>query len=402
VTNEDARLQPRLTPELLIAQSASMASVVNIVRKVAPTDLAVLIQGEHGAGKHSVAREIHRLSRRAGGPLVHVACGALRELQLDAELFGQASPDAPGQRRTHPGLIQSARGGTLFLDEVWRLPFWAAAKLLEIIHQRPFSPYDGLESGPLGVRLIAATSRDLEAAVARNEFYSGLYYYVNAIHIHVPPLRDRREDIPALASHFLAVADGTSRGRESPHPGPLPGGEGTSLTGPPTKGEGTSLTGLPAEGDEAALPQYRFTPEAVERLVAYDWPGNAHELAVVVVHAMLLAEAEEIGPECIVDALRSVRERAAYDESADKTPGPAEENAIANENTGHESSAAETLSVPVAGGLKQIERFLVEEVIRRCRGNKAAAARSLGLHRRTLYRLLREKGKEGKKGKEEG
>ncbi len=383
-----------------------MVGVVSLVTKVAPTDLAVLIQGEQGAGKNSVAREIHRQSRRAGGPFVHVPCGTLREPQLDVELFGKENPDAGGERRTRPGLIQSAIGGTLFLDEVGRLPFWAAVKLLDIAGQRPFSPYDGPESGSVGVRLIAATSRDLEAAAARGEFYSGLYYHLNAVHLRVPPLRARREDIPGLAAHFLAVADGTTRGREDPHPDPLPKGEGTSRCDPfpkgegtsaippPPKGEGTSPSEPLQKGEEASLPQYRFSPEAMRSLVAYDWPGNARELASVVVHAMLLADTEEISQECVVDALRSVSECATYANLADKIVDPTEGPSGVAADAGQESPAAETVSVPLVGGLKQIEQYLVHEVIRRCRGNKAAAARSLGLHRRTLYRLLKEKGKE--------
>ena len=311
---------------------------------------------------------------------------------MDAELFGQESHSTDGDNRKRPGLIESASGGTLFLDEVSRLPFWASVKLLDVIQQRQYLSYGGLESGPLGVRLIASTAWDLEAAVSQNQFYGGLYYYLSAVYIRVPPLRARREDIAALAQHFLAVADGTSDGRTGPHPDPLPKGEGTWLNplpkgegtwlNPRPKGEGTWLNPLP-KGEETSLPRYRFSKEAMDRLAGYDWPGNARELASVVVHAMLLANAEEIGQECVADALGSVRQRADYAGAADEDFCPTE--------GGRQDACptAETVSVPLVGGLKQIEQRLIHEVIRRCRGNKAAAARSLGLHRRTLYRLLR-------------
>jgi DNA-binding NtrC family response regulator len=306
-----------------------MGEVLNLVKKVAPSDWAVLIEGEPGVGKQSLACEIHRQSRRAAGSFVHARCGAIRESQLDAELFGQEGPGAVGDSHRRPGLIESAGGGTLFLDEVFGLPLWASVKLLDILQERRFRPNGHLENGPRGVRLIASTSCDVQAAVTGNVLYCGLYYYLNAVHIRVPPLRSRREAIPALAEHFLAVAEGTS-------------------------------------GRRPGAARYRFSSEALECLVRHDWPGNARELASVVVHAVLLADAEEIGQECVAGALSSVRHHAHQEDS-------------------------ETVSVPLVGGMKHIVQFLIQEVIRRCHGNKAAAARSLRLHRRTLYRLLEEK-----------
>jgi len=318
---------PRQAEDLtaaLVAKSASMDEILGLVSKIAPTDVAILIQGEPGVGKQSVARQIHRQSSRAGGPFVHVGCGGIAETQLDVQLFGEPGRGAGEDRGRHPGLFERARGGTLFLDDVPRLPFWASVKLFDVLQQGAHAPSQGTNNEPVSVRVIASATRDIETAVARNQFYSGLYYYLSAVRIYVPPLRERREDIPALAKHFLAATDR----RDSVPAGAL---------------------------------RCRFSKEAMECLLGYDWPGNVRELASVVAHAAIVSSAEEIGRECVTDALGKV---ACHDDS-------------------------EKISVPLAGGLKEIERYVIKEVIRRCRGNKAAAARSLGLHRRTLYRLLK-------------
>jgi DNA-binding NtrC family response regulator len=307
----------------LVAKSASMDEILGLVSKIAPTDVAVLIQGEPGVGKQSVARRIHRQSSRAGGPFVHVGCGGIPKTQLDVQLFGEPGRGAGEDSGRRPGLFERARGGTLFLDDVPRLPFWASVNLFDVLQQCAHAPSQGANNEPVSVRVIASATRDIESAVARNQFYSGLYYYLSAVRIYVPPLRERREDIPELAKHFLAAADGR---------GSAPAGAA----------------------------RRRFSKDALECLLSYDWPGNILELASVVAHAAILTNAEEIGRECVTDTLGKV---ACHDDS-------------------------EKISVPLAGGLKEIERYVIKEVIRRCRGNKAAAARSLGLNRRKLYRLL--------------
>lgn len=321
---EGGRRMP--VPHTLVAQSEPMREVVRLAHRIAPNDVAVLILGEPGVGKHSVALEIHRRSSRAAGPLVRVACGGIPEVQLDDRLFGRERVGPAEPRERSPACFERARGGTLFLDDVARLPFWAQVKLLDVAQQRECHAFGLPGGGRSGVRLLASATSDIEAAVARNEFYCGLYYYLIASCVRVPPLRDRREDIPALAERLLV--------------------------------EAARRCGLPA-----GAPQYRFSSDAIECLSSYGWPGNVRELASVVVRAAILADTEEIGRECVAGALRRA--------------------------LGHAES--ETLSVPLAGGLKEIERHLIREAVRRCRGNKAAAARSLGLHRRTLYRLLEEK-----------
>ena len=306
----------------MIAASKAMREVLELVRRSAPTDAAVLIHGEPDTGKELLARQIHRQSPRAGGPFVRVACGALRESEVAQRLFGDSS------------LLDSARGGTLFLHNVAELPLWTQVMLLDALQQGPDSR--GGDRGPatLGLRVIASTTADLQTATAPRAFLPSLYYYLNVVPIHVPPLRHRPQDIRPLAELYLQAANAVrARWKDS---GPC-----------------------------------RFADETFPCLLQYDWPGNNLELASVVTHAVLLAEGERIGP-------------AAISQSLVKAVSP---------------PASETLAVPLAGGLKQIERAVIAAVIERCRGNKAAAARLLGLHRRTLYRLLEDDAPVNEQGK---
>jgi two-component system response regulator AtoC len=191
----------------LIVHSAAIRKVADLVRNVAGTDTPVLVQGEFGVGKTVVAHEIHRRSQRAAGPFVHVACGALRESDLNDRLFGApggpSSAGKPGLRN----LLESSHGGTLFLDDVCQLPMWVQVGLLDFFQQTDNQSRHQLAAVPASGRVIAATTRDLEIAMDRNDFYSGLYYYLSVVHIRIPPLRHRQEDIRVLGEHFLAAAN---------------------------------------------------------------------------------------------------------------------------------------------------------------------------------------------------
>jgi DNA-binding NtrC family response regulator len=299
-----------------------MRQVVQMAPKVAATDAAVLICGEAGVGKASLAREIHRLSRRAKGPLVRVACGALREGELEATLLaapGGPSVSCPSSPAT---LLQSASRGTLFLDGIERLPYWAQVQLLERLQPEAAEPgSDAL--APVAFRVIASLAGDAEAALAKEAIYPELYYYLGVVQLYVPPLRHRLEDIRGLAECFLAAA--------------------------------ISIRCLPAGGTG-----WHFSPDSWDCLLHYDWPGNVPQLASVVAQAVVLADGAEIGPGCVLQSLG--KSRQSYD--------------------------SQSIALPLTGGLKEMERFIIGDVIQRCGGNKAAAARTLGLHRRTLYRIL--------------
>jgi DNA-binding NtrC family response regulator len=295
--------------------------------KVAPFETPLLIEGEPGVGKATVAREVHRRSRRSDGPFVRVACGSLRDCEVEEKLFGSFGWDCRADDRRPTSFLEAAHRGTLYLDDVSRLPTWVQTRLIELLPQN-----DRHDSGQQGsilpdVRLVASTTCDLKAAVTENRFCPDLYYYLTPVKISVPPLRRRPEDIRALAEHFLVLA--------------------ASVRGPP----GNGLA-------------WRFSESALECLLHCQWPDNATQLASAVAHAVMLADDAEIGQACVMESLGSARQR----------------------------SDCETIAVPLTGGLKVMELAIVEEMIRRHRGNKAAAARSLELHRRTLYRILEGKG----------
>jgi DNA-binding NtrC family response regulator len=315
-----------------LTPSGAMRRVWDLVDKIAPTQSAVLIRGESGVGKETIAREIHRRSGRANRALVRLACGAICEDQLDAQLFGREGyRTSAGEPLPPSGLLARSDHGTLLLKGVSDLPHWAQTKLLDVLQQSEYQQADRTGPAPLDVRVIAAATGDLEAAVAEGRFHAGLYYYVNIVEIRVPPLRERPEDIRPLAECFL-LRLGQTPGAAADH-------------------------GVP----RGVL--RRFSDEAWQRLLEYDWPGNARELARVVAHAVMVSDRPEIGAASVAVSLSKAR--------------------------CHRDS--EAISVPLAGGLKAIERTVIGTVIERCGGNKAKAARLLGLHRRTLYRLLQDR-----------
>lgn len=307
-----------------VAETEAMRRIADLVVKIAPTAAAVLVCGESGVGKEVVARAVHRQSRRAAGPFVHVACGAIPEAEIEPRLFGGHRRALESNGQVSQGLLGYAHGGTIFLANVDRLPMWCQIRLFDAFRTGKFRPPGAFETPPLDVRVVASTARDLETAAAEGRFDDGLYHLLNAVVIAVPPLRRRRQDVKLLAERCLAEI---SLGQ-----GVAPGNLG-----------------------------HRFTDEAWDCLLGYDWPGNLTELRSVVARAVALSD----GP---------VIDKGAVDWIKRKPCRP----------------AAETISVPLTPDLRAIERSIVEEVVLRCRGNKAAAARALGIHRRTLYRVLDE------------
>jgi DNA-binding NtrC family response regulator len=309
----------------IVAASKAMREILELVRRCAPTDACILISGEPDTGKELMARHIHRQSRRAAGPFVPIACGALREAELAERLFGYGDQGQDRGNRPPMTLLESAHGGTLFLEEVSQLPLWSQVRLLDALQQRQCFRAGSNERAALDVRVIASTTVDLHAAVAQHTFLSSMYYFLNIVQVHVPALRHRPQDVRPLAEIYLAFAN-YMRSRQ---------------------------------GDAGPC---HFGEDGFQCMQEYDWPGNTLQLASVVAHAVLLADGGEIGRKTITELLGEVNPRGDCD----------------------------SISVPLAGGLKEIERSIIAAVIERCRGNKAAAARVLGMHRRTLYRILQE------------
>ncbi len=304
--------------EMVAGKSTQMKQLFTLVDKVAPSDVTVLILGESGTGKELVAEAIHRRSPRAGGPLVAVNCAALTETLLESELFGHEKGAFTGAIRKKLGRFELAQGGTVFLDEIGDVTAALQAKLLRVLQEKTFVRVGGTETITADIRLIAATNRNLEQAIGAGHFREDLYYRLSVFPIRVPPLRERREDIPDLVAFFLQ-----KRGRKLP------------------------------DVDQAAIDQ----------LMRYDWPGNVRELENVIERAVILAAGgERIG----LDHLPLF------------------------------SAAATSASAP--GGelnLEKLERQSILQALQKSGGNKSAAARLLGITRRTLYSRMERLGLRG-------
>ncbi len=260
---ENHRLQQAIDMEHdMVGAGPRMREVFQLVGKVAPTDSTVLIRGESGTGKELVARAIHRNSLRSGQPFVAINCAALTETLLESELFGHEKGAFTGAIAQKQGKLEMAHRGTLFLDEVGELPPAFQTKLLRVLQEREFERVGGAHTIQVDVRLIAATNRDLESAIAGNAFRKDLYYRLNVVSLAMPPLRDRREDIPPLARHFV-----TKHGKKA----------------------NRRLAGL--------------SPEALACLEAYDWPGNVRELENLIERAVVLGSTELILPEDLPEAV---------------------------------------------------------------------------------------------------
>ncbi|HEX6924775.1 MAG TPA: sigma-54 dependent transcriptional regulator [Longimicrobiaceae bacterium] len=247
-----------------IGKSRAFNDVIRLAETVAPTDSTVLISGESGTGKEVVARFIHALSDRSDGPFLSINCGALPENLLESELFGHVKGSFTGAVRDKAGLFVAAKGGTFFLDEVGEMSPATQVKLLRALQEREVIPVGATEAVPVDVRIIAATNRDLEEEIRRGTFRGDLYYRLNVITLHLPPLRERVDDIPLLADHFLKRF-ASSRGEEPP----------------------------------------RLSDEAREILQSYDWPGNVRELENALERAAVLSRGGEIKPNTLPERLTS-------------------------------------------------------------------------------------------------
>src|SRR6267142_67 len=254
---QDRRLRAAPNQDGVVASSRLWRQALAYAAKVAGTEATVLLTGESGTGKEVIAHLIHESSRHAGGPFVALNCAALPEALLESELFGYEKGAFTGAVVARPGRLEQAAGGTLFLDEVGEMTPAVQAKFLRVLQEREFQRLGGTRVQKANVRVIAATNRDLHAALGRGEFREDLYYRLHVFAIGLPPLRERPEDIPALVEHFI-----------------------TAL--------GPAVLGRPAAG---------ITREAHEQLLAHSWPGNVRELRNAVERALILSDGEMITPE---------------------------------------------------------------------------------------------------------
>ena len=320
------RLEGRLEIEGILGQDPVMQEVIRMVRKVAPSNSTVLIQGESGTGTEIVARAIHRLSPRAARPCIAINCSAIPENLIENELFGHERGAFTGATDRKIGLFESADKSTLFLDEISDLPMGLQAKILRVLQEKEIRRVGGNESFRVDVRLVAATNRNLAEEVGEDRFREDLYYRVNVVTITLPPLRDRRADIPLLAGHALAKFGHLADGRVK-----------------------------------------EISREAMEVFLDYSWPGNVRQLESAIERAILLCEGDKIMPRDLPDEVLSRKTRVR----------------------GGERGRAERFEIPTEGiNFENFERDLILQAMEKSDWVIAKAAKMLGMSYRTLqYRL---------------
>jgi DNA-binding NtrC family response regulator len=311
-------------PEL-VGEHELLQHVRALVARVARTDATVLIDGESGTGKEVAARMIHVASARAEQPFIAVNCGAIPAELLESEMFGHERGSFTNAVATRAGLFQLAHKGTIFLDEIGEMSPALQVKLLRVLQEHEVRPVGADRAVRIDVRVIAATNKDLEAEVRAGRFREDLYYRLNVVPLSMPPLRERRSDIPLLAEHFLAKL--TARHGRDP---------------------------------------MRLTEDAMVHLWEYAWPGNVRQLENVVERLVILAEGNEIDGEHLPAAMRNFISRGSIPDLHVSEDG-----------------------VDLTRVVDEFENGLIHKAMVRTRGNKQAAARLLGLNRTTLVAKLR-------------
>jgi two-component system response regulator HydG len=307
-----------------VGNSRSWLDVLRLAETVAPTDSTVLIQGESGTGKEVIARYIHELSSRADRTFASINCGALPESLLESELFGHVKGSFTGAIKDKSGLFTAAAKGSFFLDEIGETTPATQVKLLRVLQQREVIPVGGTDPQPIDVRLIAATNRQLEEEIRRGSFRTDLYYRLNVIALHLPTLRQRADDIPLLAEHFLSRL-----------------------------------------ADARQEPQKTLSPAALEALTSYTWPGNVRELENALERAAILTAGDEIEPSALPERVTA---RVSEPLVAERTPAnptlEAVERAyimwVLQSEGGNKSRAAEVLGIDPSTLYRKLSRYGVE------------------------------------------
>ena len=326
----------RLGP--LVGSSAAMQAVYRIIESVAPSNVSVLVTGESGTGKELVARCLHELSSRRNKPFVAVNCAAIPETLIESEIFGHEKGAFTGAIERRAGCFELAEEGTLLLDEIGEMPAPTQAKLLRVLEDRRLRRLGSKVETPVDVRVVAATNKDPQQAVASGQLRGDLYYRLNVFNIQMPPLREHKEDIPAIAAKM--IEDMNQR-------------------------HGCSVTGV--------------APELLERLLAWEWPGNARELRNTIERATVLAHAGVLKTEHL-PANFGERDYGTRI-NADLAGGMAAGSASGDERT---------VNVPVGTTVDEAERRLILKTLESTHNNKTRAAEILGITTKTLQNKLKE------------
>ena len=334
---------PHFSMDQIVGKGPAIQEIFKMIGLLTTQDVTVLITGESGVGKELVARAIHENSPRGANPFIAVNCGAMPETLLEAEMFGYEKGAFTGADNQKPGKFEVAEKGTIFLDEIGELQLPLQVKLLRILQERSFERIGGNTPIKTDVRVMAATNKDLNEEVRMGSFRKDLFYRLHLVHVHLPPLRERREDIPLLIDHFIQKAN-LEMGRE--------------------------VQGI--------------TAEALERLEAYNWPGNVRELENQIKRAMVLSR-EDILPEYLFEfetSPLSTVENTSEKRLSKITRQYLEEALSAPERSGTVFDQATGL----------VEKTLIQEALQRTNGNQMQAARLLGMHRSTLRKKRKDYG----------
>jgi two-component system response regulator HydG len=337
---ENRRLRARLaglpTSAPIVGHAPPLRAVLDVIRQAAPSQATVLLLGESGTGKELFARALHEHSPRAPGAFVPINCAAIPESILESELFGYERGAFTGAAARKEGRVERAHGGTLFLDEVGELSGSVQAKLLRVLQEGEIERLGGTQAIKVDIRVVAATNRDLAAAVRDGKFREDLFYRLNVIQVVLPPLRDRVEDVGLLADHFIARASARN---------------------------GKVVRGL--------------TRAAVQALETYPWPGNVRELENALERAVVLSRGAELDVDDLPEAVRRASALRAAGAAGAVQPALALDG--------------RTLSVALGTTMEEIELRVIRETLRHTRGDKNLAAQLLGIATRTIYRKLEPK-----------
>jgi two-component system, NtrC family, response regulator AtoC len=330
----------------IIGSGAAMAEVFRVTQQVAPSRACVLIVGETGTGKELIARAIHDLSPRYSGPYIRVNCGALTESLLESELFGHVKGSFTGAVDNRTGRFEAAHTGSIFLDEVNSTSPKLQVKLLRVLQEGEFERVGDTRTVKVDTRIIAATNRDLIDEIDAGRFREDLYYRLNVVPIYLPPLRERREDIPALVEFFLK-----------------------------------------RYADQNRREMRRVPPEAMRLLREHDWPGNVRELQNYIERAVILGEGPELTVELLPPQLRGesaprpIRARGSGGDLASLTAE------LVRQGVRAAGTGANDLHNRIVG---QVERELIQQVLHSCERVQIKAAARLGINRNTLHKKLSE------------
>lgn len=312
----------------IIGRSPEMEKLYRLIQKVARSVYPILIYGESGTGKELVARSIHYLGPNKDEPFIPVDCGSLVPTLIESELFGHVKGAFTGAGRSKDGLLSTAEGGTVFLDEIGELPVDLQSKLLRALQEKEIRPVGSNRRIRINVRILAATHRDLEAAVQQGTFRKDLYFRLNVVNLRIPPLRERKQDIPLLVAHIL------ERIKEQSHTEKV------------------------------------ITDEAMRRLMEYDWPGNVRELENCLERAFTLSSGPVLQVIDLPGHMQTIPEQSVSTAASPPLARLAEEASV----------------VPIA----RLEKEAILSTLNKLKGDRLLAARLLGIGKTTLYRKLKE------------